>query len=75
MVLAGAERLLSQCRPSFYIEVGEEQNQEVTDVFKRHRYRLYIGDSEDQLENTSCVFNTFATPTETPFTNRGMQSQ
>lgn len=71
MVLEGAERLLSECRPSLYIEVGAEQRQRVSDMLKGRRYRLYDGDSEDGREIGECAWNTLAVPQESPLTNRG----
>ena len=69
LVLAGATRVLTEVRPRFYIEVGSEQNDEVTDVFKSHRYRLYNGDTDDGVEQEKCSFNTLAVPTEQDLTN------
>jgi FkbM family methyltransferase len=63
-VLRGAERILGEIRPSFYIEVGEEQNDEVTSAFKRHRYELFDGDSRDRVKIDRCRFNTLAIPAE-----------
>jgi FkbM family methyltransferase len=69
-VLQGATRVLAECRPLFYVEVGAEQNADVTAEFQRHRYRLYNGDSDDEVELTHCAFNTLAVPYESTRTNR-----
>lgn len=64
LVLAGSDRLLSEVRPRFYIEVGGEQNADVANVFRMHDYRLYDGDSTDRVELNECAFNTLAVPGE-----------
>jgi len=69
-VLEGATRVLAECRPLFYVEVGAEQNADVTAVFQRLKYRLYDGDSDDEVELTQCAFNTLAVPRESTRTNR-----
>ena len=70
LVLRGARRVLAECRPLFYIEVGAEQNAEVMTEFLRHDYRLYNADAEDERELTRCSFNTLAVPRESSRTNR-----
>jgi FkbM family methyltransferase len=70
LVLKGASHVLSQCRPLVYIEVGAEQNAAVMAEFKRHAYRLYDADSEDEREREGCSFNTLAVPIESQRTNR-----
>ena len=73
LVLDGANRLLDECRPLLYIEVGNEQSPYVTDVLRRHRYRLYDGDTLDGAEISACTFNTLAVPNESSLTNRGFE--
>lgn len=71
LVLEGAEQILAECRPVLYVEVGSEQRDHVTDVFKRHRYRLYDGDATDGRELQTSAWNTLAVPAESDLTNRG----
>lgn len=70
IVLRGATRILNECRPLFYIEVGAEQNADVMAEFQRHDYRLYDADTDDARELTQCSFNTLAVPRESQRTNR-----
>jgi FkbM family methyltransferase len=42
--LLGAQRLLSEVRPKFLIEVGAENSAEVTSILHHHRYSLFDGD-------------------------------
>jgi len=72
LALAGAERLLSECRPSFYIEVGDQQRAQVTDRLKYFGYRFYDGDLQDGCELDTCAWNTLAVPRESPATNKGL---
>jgi FkbM family methyltransferase len=72
LVLEGAEKVMSHSRPIFYVEVGSEQRASVTELFTRHGYRLYDGDSEDVRELQSCTWNTLAVPKESMLTNRGV---
>lgn len=72
MVLAGATRLLAECRPCFYVEVGTRQCAQVREHFKRHDYRLFDGDSRDGREIDDCCWNTLAVPRESDLTNRGI---
>jgi FkbM family methyltransferase len=71
LVLGGVEEVLSKCRPNIYIEVGDEQRDRVTDVLKRHRYRLFDRDTTDGCEMDKCPWNTLAVPAESTLTNRG----
>lgn len=70
IVLSGAHRLLSECRPLIYIEVGGAQSADVLAHFQRHRYRIYNGDSDDACEREKCSYNTLAVPMESTRTNR-----
>jgi len=72
LVMAGAEKLLADHRPTIYIEVGKEQCTQVTSVFNRHQYRLYDGDTTDERPVDACVWNTLAVPAESRLTNRGV---
>lgn len=72
LVLAGAARLLNECRPAIYIEVGRQQSSQVASVFAQFRYRLFDGDSSDEREVTHCCWNTLAVPSESSLTNRGV---
>jgi FkbM family methyltransferase len=62
MVLKGARRLLSEIRPTIYIEVGSETKDEVTAILKNNGYLLYDGSKPliDQRPLSSCTFNTLA---------------
>lgn len=62
MVLKGARRLLSEIRPTIYIEVGREANDEVTAILKENSYVLYDGSKSliEQSPLSSCTFNTLA---------------
>lgn len=71
LVLEGADEVLSECRPVLYVEVGSEQCHRVTQILKRHRYRLYNGDTSDEKELETSSWNTLAVPAETALTNRG----
>lgn len=71
LVLEGAERVLSECRPVLYVEVGSAQRDLVTGILKRHRYRLYDGDVTDGCELPVCPWNTLAVPAESALTNHG----
>jgi FkbM family methyltransferase len=57
VVLNGSGKILAECRPTFYVEVGGRQRQAVTEIFKRYRYRLYDGDSQDNRECDTCEWN------------------
>ncbi|APZ95454.1 methyltransferase, FkbM family [Fuerstiella marisgermanici] len=65
MVLRGAERTLTECRPFVYIEVGADHINGVTRTLDRHGYSLF-----DPMRPASgepireCCFNTLAIPSE-----------
>ena len=64
MVLQGATRLLRDIRPMIYIEVGDEENAEVTKILTESNYRLYdiSKDIVSQTPMEKCLFNTLAIP-------------
>ncbi len=63
MVLKGGRRLLEEVRPKLYIEVGEDEADEVTATLRSYGYDLFaMSDLESPLD--SCVFNTLAVPSE-----------
>ena len=64
MVLTGARRLLSEVRPTIYIEVGEEAAGEVASILRGVSYELFDGSKpiQDQEPAASCAFNTLAIP-------------
>jgi FkbM family methyltransferase len=66
MVLNGAGRLLSEIRPTIYIEVGKVVNELVTSIFSKADYVLFNGSIpvRGQIPVTSCSFNTLAMPRE-----------
>lgn len=70
MVIAGAKRVLSECRPTIYIEVGKQQSMDVTRQLKGYEYTLLDGDARDRRELSSCVWNTLAVPSESLLANR-----
>jgi FkbM family methyltransferase len=69
LVLKGAQEILKTVRPLLYVEVGEEQNADVTTLLRNHGYRLFNGDSTDEAAMERCVFNTLAVPVESQRTN------
>lgn len=64
LVLRGANKLLSEVRPTIYIEVGGGQVDEVTNVFRSRQYQLFDGESTPFAKIEQCVFNTLAIPQE-----------
>ncbi|MCJ7631136.1 FkbM family methyltransferase [Candidatus Bathyarchaeota archaeon] len=66
LVLKGADRLLSEIRPTVYIEVGSEANEEVTSIPHKSSYELFNGARpvQEQEPVGSCKFNTLAVPKE-----------
>ena len=61
LVLQGASRLLSDVRPSIYIEVSNRNISAVTDVLHGAGYKLFAPDNlNDEIDR--CVFNTIALP-------------
>ena len=62
--LRGATRLLSEIRPTIYIEVGGEQSEEATRILTANGYALYDGESPTFASVERCVFNTLAIPRE-----------
>lgn len=66
LVLQGAERLLSECRPIIYVEVSPEHADAVTGLLRRCGYRLFDGEAATDVEVRRCVFNTLALPGAAP---------
>lgn len=64
LVLQGATELLRKARPVIYIEVGAEQNADVTRELRHHDYRLFDGDGDCSKPLDRCAFNTLAVPAE-----------
>lgn len=64
MVLKGARRLLSEIRPTIYIEVEGESKNEVTAILKNNSYYIFDGSKplEEQRPLSSYTFNTLAMP-------------
>lgn len=71
IVLEGADRVLSECRPTLYVEVGPTWRERVAEILTQHRYRMFDGDSLDECEVKECTWNTLAVPSELNLTNRG----
>lgn len=66
-VLRGAKRLLTEIRPVIYCEVAGNTSNEVTAIFREHRYRLWDGASFDGRfvdEVSQATHNTVAFPEE-----------
>jgi FkbM family methyltransferase len=66
MALRGACRLLSESRPTIYIEVGAEASEEVSSIFHQAGYKLYDGalPMSQQKPKDFCAYNTLAKPQE-----------
>jgi FkbM family methyltransferase len=66
MALRGAGRILSEVRPTFFVEVGREANEEVTSIFQSARYLLFDGaiPVQQRQPRNSCAFDTLAKPIE-----------
>lgn len=62
MVLKGASRLLSEIRPTIYIEVEGASKNEVTAILKNNSYELFDGSKplKEQRPLSLCTFNTVA---------------
>jgi len=69
LVLKGAQKILKIVRPLLYVEVGADQNADVTTLLRNHGYRLFNGDSTDEAAMDRCAFNTLAVPVESQRTN------
>lgn len=66
LVLEGGSRLLDQCRPQIYVEVGPSHFSSVSALLKSFDYDLFDGSlsPEGQQPCSECVFNTLALPRE-----------
>ena len=62
MVIQGAEELITNCRPIFYIEVGANVSEEMLSLFRQKGY-LATDFSGRELKN-KCTDNTFFIPQE-----------
>lgn len=66
-VLSGAQRLLAEVRPLIYCEVAIDTQDAVTEILRKHRYRLWDGATFDGRwvdELTLASNNTVAVPEE-----------
>ncbi len=62
-LLAGAEKLLTQVRPTIAIEVDPSHSRDVAGVFARHRYRMYNADQPaPRALLIEAAWNTLAVP-------------
>lgn len=61
-VLTGAKQILSKHRPRLYVEVGPDQQHEVSALLRKFDYVLFNGDSPYDGVISQCVFNTLAVP-------------
>jgi FkbM family methyltransferase len=59
-VLEGAQDVLSNARPEFYIEVGTQNQEAVTRIFRSFHYKILDGDTGKPVD--TCAFNTIALP-------------
>lgn len=66
LVLNGGEHVLAEARPIIYCEVGEENKNSVTDLFRENKYNLFSPqkNTNKNLRVEKCVFNTLAIPKE-----------
>ena len=64
IVLDGASRLLTEIRPTIYIEVGNKANKEVSSILKQKDYLLFDGSKpiKEQKNIEYCTYNTLAIP-------------
>ena len=62
-VLGGCDSLLSTVRPIFYIEVSPENQESVSNLFRRYNYSIFhlLGDGSERPVDT-CSFYTIARP-------------
>jgi FkbM family methyltransferase len=74
MALRGACRLLSEVRPTIYIEVGRDANDEVSSIFHNAAYELFDGSIpiHEQRPVGSCTYNTLAIPKEDSSPHQGI---
>jgi hypothetical protein len=65
-VLAGAQRVLGSYRPTVLCEVGEEQAEPLTRVFRDRGYEMFDADAPRHVRKplARAVWNTLAIPTE-----------
>jgi len=64
MVLNGGKKVLSEIRPTVYVEVGPEQREAIASILRANDYALFDGDSSSGAEIDLCRFNTLALPRE-----------
>lgn len=66
VVLNGATKLLTEIRPTIYIEVGNKTNTEVSSILIEKDYLLFDGSKPIKEQETinSCAYNTLAIPRE-----------
>jgi hypothetical protein len=50
LALSGATRLLSEIRPSFYLEVSPENSDAVAKIFKDNKYKMFKLNGGNELE-------------------------
>lgn len=62
VALAGASRLLSECRPTILIEVGDECTDDVGDILHRHDYQLFNANQLGRRPVDAPSYNTLAIP-------------
>lgn len=59
----GASELLKSVRPIFYVEVSEENTDEITSILLSNDYELFqIGENGEEKPLERCQFNTLAKP-------------
>jgi FkbM family methyltransferase len=63
-LLAGAERILSDIRPTWIFECGSDRADAATAIFRKHGYRLYDAENIGSEEPRVTTFNTLAIPVE-----------
>jgi len=62
MVLQGANNIIENVRPTFYVEVGDDVSENVFSLFHQNEYKAY--DPLGKLLSDKCAENTFFIPEE-----------
>lgn len=64
LVLRGAHKLLSEVRPMMYIEVGEQNADEVAEILARYRYGVFDSTKPllNQVKLARCPYDALAVP-------------
>lgn len=60
--IQGAEKLINECRPDIYMEVGNDVSHEIMDIFTKAQYRIFSPQGEPLFNK--CTSNAFFIPAE-----------